>query len=69
MLYACTLSTACATVLVQCGPSHDDQPVFRWSEVKVKHGELPLHIGHADAWGFGWVQMHANGTLTAIPGA
>jgi hypothetical protein len=53
-------------VIAQCGPSHDDQPVFVWSDVKVKRGELPLHVGHPDIWGFGWVQMWQNGTLSPI---
>ena len=32
------------------GPSHDDQPVFRWSDWP----DMP-HEGHPDAFDFDWV--------------
>eukprot|EP00753_Platysulcus_tardus_P008372 PLAT15929.1.p1 GENE.PLAT15929.1~~PLAT15929.1.p1 ORF type:complete len:572 (+),score=269.22 PLAT15929.1:1758-3473(+) len=40
-------------VLVQSGPTHDQQPVFEWS-----NGDWNCsHVGQPNRWDFGWVTM------------
>mmetsp|Transcript_63301 Transcript_63301/g.181596 ORF Transcript_63301/g.181596 Transcript_63301/m.181596 type:complete len:746 (-) Transcript_63301:60-2297(-) len=58
----------CLLQSLQCqavsGPSHDDQPVFKWRN--ANGGDLfpgwP-HLGLPDVWGFGWAQMSPSAML------
>ena len=52
-----------SSLLAQAGPTHDDQPVFKWSTAPRAIASLP-HKGQPDAWDFGWVTLQTAGRLT-----
>lgn len=45
------------------GPTHDDAPVFSWTDLKTKLPTFPdsLHEGMPDTWNFDWVMMSEAG--------
>ena len=40
--------------LAQAGPTHDDQPVFSWSEWGDQHA---VHLGQPDRFDFAWIEV------------
>jgi len=43
--------------LAQCGPTHDEQPVWDWAEYQPTkaHPANPVHMAHPTRFGFEWV--------------
>ena len=43
--------------VAQCGPTHDDQPVWDWASYKPTKAQptAPVHMAHPSRFGFGWV--------------
>eukprot|EP00927_Polykrikos_kofoidii_P077421 TRINITY_DN7435_c0_g1_i1.p1 TRINITY_DN7435_c0_g1~~TRINITY_DN7435_c0_g1_i1.p1 ORF type:complete len:789 (+),score=137.76 TRINITY_DN7435_c0_g1_i1:53-2368(+) len=62
----------CLFKMLQCqaisGPSHDHQPVFRWTAEQGGGDLWPgwPHLGLPDSWNFDWVQMSPTALLPAV---
>jgi hypothetical protein len=44
---------------IQNGPTHDNLPVFKWSDSRFNES----HVGHPDEWNFSWVSINISTDL------